>query len=226
MTKRIFISATNTDIGKTYTILQLLDAYSAMGLRVGVYKPIETGVNGLPADGSILLKHAQALNPELKSLRVSDIVTLALPLPAAPYVANKGLKIDLNLFDKALANIEKNCDIVIIEGAGGLMVPLDEELMMIDLAKHFKATTLLVTHCSLGCINDTLLSLNLLQQHHIPHLWALNCRSSDERFMQISLPYFKNHFNPLYFLGHNTPALAQALLDKINLNNKEEPCAI
>lgn len=226
MTKRIFITATNTDIGKTHTTLQLLDVYAQMGLRVGVYKPIETGVNGLPADGSILLKHAQALNPELKSLRISDIVTIALPLPAAPYVANKGLKIDLTLFDKALADIEKNCDIVLIEGAGGLMVPLDEELMMIDLAKYFNATTLLVTHCRLGCINDTLLSLNLLQQHNISHLWALNCRASDKGFMQTSLPYFKNHFDPLYFLGHNTQALAQALLDKINSNNKEDPCAI
>ncbi|MGZ5207619.1 MAG: dethiobiotin synthase [Sulfuricurvum sp.] len=226
MTKRIFITATNTNIGKTYTTLQLLDVYAQMGLRVGVYKPIETGVNGLPADGSVLLKHAQALNSELKSLRVSDIVTLALPLPAAPYIANKGLKIDLTLFDKALADIEKHCDIVLIEGVGGLMVPLDKELMMIDLAKHFQATTLLVTHCRLGCINDTLLSLNLLRQHRIPHLWTLNCRCDDQRFMQTSLPYFKNHFDPLYFLGHNTQALAQALLDKINSNNKEDPCAI
>ncbi len=226
MSKRIFITATNTDIGKTYTTLQLLDAYTQMGYRVGVYKPIETGVNGLPADGSLLLKHALALNPALKSLKVGDIVSLALPLPATPYIANKAAKIDLKVFDKALEKIEKLCDIVLIEGAGGLMVPLDEELMMHDLATYFKATALLVTHCHLGCINDTLLSLTMLQQLKIPHLWTFNCRQNEDGFIQNSLPYFKNNFESLYFIGHNTPALAQALLDKINLNNKESPCDI
>ncbi|MDD4856043.1 MAG: dethiobiotin synthase [Sulfuricurvum sp.] len=226
MPKRIFITATNTDIGKTYTTLQLLDAYTQMGYKVGVYKPIETGVNGLPADGSLLLKHVSTLNPALKSLKIGDIVSLALPLPAAPYVANKGAKIDLQVFDKALEKIEKLCDIVIIEGAGGLMVPLDEELMMYDLARHFDAITLLVTHCRLGCINDTLLSLERLKQLEIPHLWTFNCRQSEDDFIQTSLPYFKNNFESLYFIGHNTPALAQALLDKINLNNKESTCDI
>ena len=226
MPKRIFITATNTDIGKTYTTQQLLDAYSQMGYRVGVYKPIETGVNGLPADGSLLLKHASTLNPALKSLKINDIVSLSLPLPAAPYVANKARKIDLKIFDKALAKIEKLCDIVIIEGAGGIMVPLDDELMMIDLAHYFGAVTLLVTHCRLGCINDTLLSLEKLKHLNIPYLWTFNCRQNDDSFKNTSLPYFKKYFEPLYFLGHNTPALAQALLDKINLNNKESICDI
>ncbi|OYZ56400.1 MAG: dethiobiotin synthase, partial [Sulfuricurvum sp. 24-42-5] len=146
MSKRIFITATNTDIGKTYTTIQLMEAFTKMGLRVGVYKPIETGVNGLPADGSLLLKHAQSLNPELKALRINDIVSLSLPLPAAPYVANKGKKIDLALFDRALEKIESLCDIVLIEGAGGLMVPVDHEHMMIDFPRYFNALTLLVTH--------------------------------------------------------------------------------
>ena len=226
MTKRIFITATNTDIGKTYTTLQLLDAFAAMGYRVGVYKPIETGVNGLPADGSLLLKHAQNLNPELKALRIADIVTLSFALPAAPYVANKGAKIDCSQFDRALEKIERYCDIVLIEGAGGMMTPVDNDLMIIDLAKYFHATTLLVTHCRLGCINDTLLSLNALKQFHIPYEFGFNCRAEDKNFMQTSLPYFKNSFDPLYFIGHNTLTLAQALLDKTNSHDKETPCAI
>jgi dethiobiotin synthetase len=215
MNKRLFITATNTDIGKTYTTIQLLNAFTTMGLRVGVYKPIETGVNGLPADGSLLLKYAQNLNPDFRSLRVADIVTLSFTLPASPYVANKGENIDLEQFDRALEKIEKLCDIVLIEGAGGLMVPLDENRMMIDLAKHFRATVLLVTHCRLGCINDTLLSLNTLKESNIPYEWGFNCRAEDKNFMQTTLPYFKNRFDPLYFIGHNTDALAQGLLDKI-----------
>ncbi|HQS66420.1 MAG TPA: dethiobiotin synthase [Sulfuricurvum sp.] len=221
MSKRIFITATNTDIGKTYTTIQLMEAFTKMGLRVGVYKPIETGVNGLPADGSLLLKHAQSLNPELKALRINDIVSLSLPLPAAPYVANKGKKIDLALFDRALEKIESLCDIVLIEGAGGLMVPVDHEHMMIDFPRYFNALTLLVTHCKLGCINDTLLSLTALKNANLPHLWVLNCRSDDENFTQVSLPYFKNNFDPLFMIGQDNTALAQALLDKINQENSK-----
>ncbi|MDD5212567.1 MAG: dethiobiotin synthase [Sulfuricurvum sp.] len=221
MSKRIFITATNTNVGKTYTTIKLMEAYTKMGLRVGVYKPIETGVNGLPADGILLLKHAQSLNQQLKKLHVNDIVTLALPLPAAPYVANKGKKIDLTLFDRALEKIEALCDIVLIEGAGGIMVPLDETLMLIDLPRHFNAITLLVTHCQLGCINDTLLSLNVLMNTNLPHLWVSNCRAKDDTFVQISLPYFKKRYDHLYFIGHDNTALAQALLDKINQENSQ-----
>jgi dethiobiotin synthetase len=199
-----------------------MEAYTKMGLSVGVYKPIETGVNGLPADGVVLLKHAQSLNPQLKKLHINDIVTLSLPLPAAPYVANKGKKIDLALFDRALAKIEALCDIVLIEGAGGLMVPIDEELMMVDLPHHFDAITLLVTHCRLGCINDTLLSLKLLNDSALPHLWVSNCHADDDTFAQISLPYFKKKYNTLHFIGENNTALAQVLLDKINQENSQE----
>ena len=221
MSKRIFITATNTDVGKTYTTIKLMEAFTKMGLRVGVYKPIETGVNGIPADGSLLLKHAQMLNPQLKNIRINDVVTLSLPLPAAPYVANKRKKINLEHFDRALEKIETLCDIVLIEGAGGLMVPVDEDLMMIDFPKYFNAVALLVTHCKLGCINDTLLSLNALTNASIPHLWALNCRAGDESFAQVSLPYFKNTFDPLFAIGNDNTALAQALLDKINQENAQ-----
>ncbi len=197
-----------------------------MGLRVGVYKPIETGVNGLPADGSILLKTAQHYNTALRNFRTVDIVTLSLSLPAAPYVANKAKKIDLSLFDKALAKIEKVSDIVLIEAAGGLLTPIDEILMMIDLAHHFNATTLLITHCNLGCINDTLLNLALLKQRNLQHTWAFNCRDQDSAISKISLPYFNDHFPSLYFLNHNIQELAQVILDKIAHNTQESSCAI
>jgi dethiobiotin synthetase len=225
--KRIFITATNTDIGKTYATLLLIEQLSKMGLRVGVYKPIETGVNGLPADGTLLLKTAQHYNAALKNFRINDIVTLSLPLPAAPYIANKAKKIDLSLFDNALAKIEKECDIVLIEGAGGMLTPIDNTLMMIDLAHHFNATTLLITHCNLGCINDTLLNLALLEQRNLKHLWAFNCRDQESTFMKTSAPYFNDHFDSLYFLHHNIKALALALLDKIaSTNTKESACVI
>jgi len=86
--------------------------------------------------------------------------------------------------------LEKLSDILIIEGAGGLYVPIDDTTMMIDLIKHLNAKALLVTHCSLGCINDTLLSEKALKDKNIKYLTAFNCRENDESFEVVSEPYF------------------------------------
>lgn len=216
MSKRIFVTATNTNIGKTHTSLLLIEAFTRLGLCVGVYKPIETGVTDIPSDGNALFQAARTHNQALNSLSIEDIVTLQFSLPAAPFVANKGRKIDLSLFDKALDKIETLCDVVIIEGAGGLMVPVDEETMMIDLARYFNAVTLLVTHCNLGCINDTLLSIQALEKAKLPFIWALNCRLDDTDFTTTSLPYFNHQFKKIFRIDQDIDTIAKALLDTIS----------
>jgi len=190
MKKRIFVTATNTDIGKTYTTKLLLKKFASKGLRVGVIKPIETGVIDSAPDGDMLLELIKELNNEFKDIKRDDIVPITYQLPSAPFVASKNKKIDLKLLDEAILKLEKLSDILIIEGAGGLYVPIDDTTMMIDLIKHFDATTLLVTHCSLGCINDTLLSEKALKDKNIKYLTAFNCRKNDESFNVVSEPYF------------------------------------
>lgn len=190
MMKRIFVTATNTDIGKTYTTKLLLKEFASRGLRVGVLKPIETGVVDNAPDGDMLLELIQSLNSEFKDLTRADIVPITYELPAAPYVSSKNRALDFKLIDKTIQKLEKLCDVLIIEGAGGLYVPIDDKTMMIDLIKYLKATTLLVTHCSLGCINDTLLSSKALDSYDIRHSIAFNCRENDDSFQTISEPYF------------------------------------
>lgn len=191
MKKRIFVTATNTDIGKTYTTKMLLKEFASRGLLVGVIKPIETGVvDGYAADGEALLETLKQVNPKLWSLDVEDIVPITYELPAAPFVASKNTPLDREKIERALQEMEAVCDLVIIEGAGGLYVPVDEETMMLDLIKHFDAKALLVTHCSLGCINDTLLSQKALESKNISYVTAFNCRDNDASFAQVSEPYF------------------------------------
>ena len=191
MKKRIFVTATNTDIGKTYTTKLLLKEFAAHGIKVGVIKPIETGViDGIAPDGQELLKCVQDLNPAFKNLTVEDIVPIRYELPAAPFIASNNSLLELKKIDTAIEKLEELCDLLIIEGAGGLYVPIDGNTMMIDLIKYFKAKTLLVTHCSLGCINDTLLSSKALLDKKIPHAIAFNCREKDSSFKDISQPYF------------------------------------
>jgi dethiobiotin synthetase len=191
LAKRIFITATNTDIGKTYTTKRLLKSFAAQGLRVGVIKPIETGVvDGYYPDGSELLLQVQELNAACKGLSVRDIVPVSYALPAAPFIASNAAAFDRDKVNAAIVKLESVCDVLIIEGAGGLYVPVDQNTMMIDLITELNAVALLVTHCALGCINDTLLSKKALEEKGIPHLVAFNCRREDEDFSSVSEPYF------------------------------------
>ncbi len=199
MAKRIFVTATNTDIGKTYTTKLLLESFAARGFRVGVMKPVETGVvEGFYPDGSELLALVQSLNSEFLDVEISDIVPISYALPAAPFVASNNIPLDISLLHGTIQKLEKLCDVLIIEGAGGLYVPLDEKYMMIDLIQEFQASALLVTHCSLGCINDTLLSKKALEDKNIPHLVGFNCKKEDTNFLHVSQPYFdKSDFDVL-----------------------------
>ncbi|MBU0721298.1 dethiobiotin synthase [bacterium] len=190
MSTRIFVTATNTDIGKTYTTKLLLKEFASRGLLVGVVKPIETGVGEYAHDGEELLECVKQLNHKLWSLDIEDIVPITYPLAAAPFVASHNTQLDLKKIQMKISEMEALCDVVIIEGAGGLYVPIDEDTMMIDLIPSLNAVALLVTHCSLGCINDTLLSQKALQERNIPHAVAFNCRDNDESFATVSEPYF------------------------------------
>lgn len=192
MSKRIFITATNTDIGKTYTSKLILKEFASRGLRVGAIKLIETGVKEFAPDAEALLTCVQELNAEFKDIKVEDIVPITYKLPAAPFVASNNTPLDLPKLNVAVEKLEELCDVLIIEGAGGLYVPVDENYMMIDLIQHFEAPALLVTHCALGCINDTLLSSKALDDRDIKHLTAFNCRESDSSFSEVSEPYFLN----------------------------------
>jgi dethiobiotin synthetase len=190
MAKRIFVTATNTNIGKTYTTKLLLKEFASRDIRVGVIKPIETGVIENASDADTLLLSAKSLNAEFDSITVEDIVPITYKLPSSPYVASQNIPLDFIKLDKAIEKIELLCDVLVIEGAGGLYVPIDENFMMVDLISHYNATALLVTHCSLGCINDTLLSQKALQDKNISYLTAFNCRDNDNDFKTVSEPYF------------------------------------
>ena len=194
MKKRIFVTATNTDIGKTYTTLKLLEHYASQGIKVGAIKLVETGVmDGVYPDGDLLLAKLKELNPAFSAFSVQDIVPISYELPAAPYIASRGKALDFELLNTAIDKIEAHCDILIIEGAGGLFVPVDANFMMIDLIPFFNAKGLLVTHCSLGCINDTLLSLQALQKRNIDAMMVFNCREEDRDFSTLSEPFFVNN---------------------------------
>jgi len=187
----IFISANNTDCGKTYTTLKLIETISKKGYKVGVMKPIETGVKDIPIDGKKLFEEAVKFNPDLKKLSLEDIIPVQLPLPASPIVAGK---IDFEKIKKAYFKIKNLCDILLIEGAGGILVPVSDNFYMIDFLKFFDAKLFMVFSSKLGMINDFLLNKSFLENKNINYTWAINV--FDDSYYTISHPFMKR-FNPL-----------------------------
>lgn len=215
----IFITATNTNVGKTYTTLKLLEALSAKGLKVGVMKPIETGVVKEPLDATLLFETAKRLNPSLEVLKMRDITPYQFELPAAPFVAKGRKKISLELLESAYAKIEALCDIVLIEGAGGLLVPIEEDLYMYDFIRLFNAKTLLVGHDQLGCINDILLNLHLLDSLGVDdYEWCINFREDRTSFDEITLPFFKKLFGRVLSLQENMNEIIDSLVVYRDIN--------
>lgn len=186
----LFITATGTNVGKTHTTLTLIKALSAKGLKVGVFKPIETGVTDTAPDANILLQTCQKVNENFQGLGTNDITAYTFSLPAAPFCADVNNTIDIQKIINKHKELSKLCDILLVEGAGGLMVPITKEYMMIDLIKELNVKTLLVTPSRLGCINDTLLSIEALTAHKIDFDWCVNLYEDKESFDEVTKPYY------------------------------------
>jgi dethiobiotin synthetase len=199
LNKSFFITATNTDVGKTYACEKFLRFFHSLGLRVGYFKPCETGVITNPIDGSKMLNLVKELNPSF-DVTIKDIVPYQFKLPAAPYVAKGETKIDIEFLKKKKAFLETMCDVLVIEGAGGLMVPVEKNLFIIDLIKEFESKAFLVTPSKLGCINDTLLSIEALKSRNIDFEFFINLYEDIDSFDEVSKPFLKEYFGSLNFL--------------------------
>ncbi len=186
----LFITATGTNVGKTYITLKLIEALTLKGLKVGIYKPIETGVTHTAPDATILLEACQKVNKNFQGLTVQDITAYTFPLPAAPFCADVDETIDLKRIIDKHEELSKLCDILLVEGAGGLMVPITKEYMMINLIKDLNAKTLLVTPSRLGCINDTVLSILALKTFDIDFDWCVNVYEDRDSFFEVTQPYY------------------------------------
>jgi len=186
----LFITATGTNVGKTHTTLKLIEALASKGHRVGVYKPIETGVTHTAPDATILLKACQKVNDNFKDLTPLDITAYAFALPAAPFCADTENTIQIEKIIEKYHSLSKLCDILLVEGAGGLMVPITKDYKMIDLIQELNTKTLLITPSRLGCINDTLLSIEALKARNIDFEWCVNLYEDKENFTKVTQPYY------------------------------------
>ncbi|MCX7966553.1 MAG: dethiobiotin synthase [Syntrophorhabdaceae bacterium] len=169
MMKSIFVTGTDTGVGKT-TISACLSAFLSIKkkLNVGVMKPFESGLSKrnkdeLPWD-AICLKEASGSSDDLNS-----ISPYTFEAPLAPEVAAslENVKIDLNMVDRIYKRILNQHDITVIEGAGGVLVPIKRKFFYGDLIKRWGCPTLIVSRLGLGTINHTLLTVGYLKTRGI-----------------------------------------------------------
>ncbi|MBW2281658.1 MAG: dethiobiotin synthase [Deltaproteobacteria bacterium] len=161
--RALFVTGTDTGCGKTSVACALARTARAAGLRVRVLKPVETGCE--EHAGERVAADARALAEAAGDTRGADaLCPYRLALPAAPEIAarREGVRIDPERLDAAFtaaSNPAAGADLLLVEGAGGLLVPIGDGLDMAGLAARWKLPLLVVARASLGTINHTLLTL-------------------------------------------------------------------
>jgi dethiobiotin synthetase len=162
----VLVTGTDTGVGKTRVATSLVALLVARGLGVGVCKPCETGVEvpWPPDDAEADLppgSDAAALAAAAGSTDdVRDVLPFAYPLPAAPEVAARqaGETIDVDAIVAAYERLSARHDVVVVEGAGGLLVPITPTVTFADLAARLSLPIVIVARSRLGTLNHTTLT--------------------------------------------------------------------
>lgn len=193
-----FVSGIDTGIGKTYATGYLAKLWNQNGTKTITQKLVQTGNTDISED---IQQHREIMGmgwlPEDDSkLTMPEIFTY----PASPHLATKldGREIDFQKIESATAQLIEKYEAVLLEGAGGLMVPLTDGLLTIDYLLEKKYPIILVSSGRLGSINHTLLSLEALKSRGLK-LYALaynlNDESQDELISKDTANYLKSYLS-------------------------------
>ena len=166
--KPLFVTATDTDIGKTCVCAGLAYALKKSDVDVGIMKPFACGIKekiGFSSNDLTILANAAMVDD------AEDIINpFFLPIPASPYAAAKSLdvKIDVKHVMECFKKLDEIHDIVLVEGIGGIMTPILEHYAIIDLIKDLMANTIIVTSSKIGTVNHTILTCKMCKNMNIP----------------------------------------------------------
>ena len=188
MNKVIFITATDTGVGKTTVSSALARLAKDAGINVGYFKPVETGCEEECLDAKTL--------SSITGQDLDEIVLYRYKNPVAPFVAEEeeGIKIDINKIKKHLAKLKEKYELLIVEGAGGVAVPITKVngkiYTYLDFAYENNLPTLVVARANLGTINHTYLTVKALKEKNIKILGiVLNGLSDNPSLAEKTNPY-------------------------------------
>jgi len=160
----LFVTGTNPGVGKTLIAGAIARILTDNSLKVGVFKPVATGCKrhweGVVSGDTEFL--ANCANSDLSLSTITPVGYLT-PDPPIVSAAREGRPIDFNSIAAAYQNICENCDIIIVEGIGGMRMPLTMEFDLLDLAVEFDLPVVVVAHLNQGTINHTLMTIDCIR---------------------------------------------------------------
>jgi dethiobiotin synthetase len=168
----LFVTGTDTGVGKTMVSTALVRAFSRRGLRVAPMKPCETG------DGD---DAARLIAASGRALALEEVSPFRFPMPASPEAAAAaaGARIDPARIRAAFARLTRDADLAIVEGAGGLLVPIAPGFSTADLARALELPILIVARASLGTVNHTLLTVEAARRRDLRVLGVVLSRANE-----------------------------------------------
>jgi dethiobiotin synthetase len=161
----LFVTGTDTGVGKTRAAAALCRAFAARGACVAAMKPVASGCSttpqGLRNDDALALLAAMNVRAEYPTVN-----PYAFEPAIAPHLAAReaGIDIDFSVLDRAYERLRMQSDVLIVEGAGGWLAPLDEARGFADLAVHWQMDIVLVVGLRLGCLNHALLTAESIER--------------------------------------------------------------
>ncbi|MBW2466886.1 MAG: dethiobiotin synthase, partial [Deltaproteobacteria bacterium] len=183
----LFVTGTGTSVGKTYFCARLLEYLTSKGIPAGYQKWIATGADkGLPEDLDLCLR-AAGIEPD--PVLMKQLVPFSFRFPASPHLAAEmeNRQVEPDVIVENYLSLAANYEYLIVEGVGGLMVPLRRDILLADLLSRLRPRTLIVAGSGLGTLNHTLLTLEALRKRDIPIIGVVFSdpeSREDERLVQ------------------------------------------
>ena len=216
MSQTFFISATDTDAGKSYTAALLLQGLQQLSKRAVAVKPIAAGTdeNGKNGDALLLQQHSGIALP------YEVINPICYQAPVAPHLAaiSEQCPIDEAQLDQHLAQWRQlNADVLLIEGAGGWLLPLSDKRYLADWVAQQQLPVILVVGMKLGCLNHAMLSVREIARSGCTLVgWVANCIDPDMALLAENIADLKTRISApcLAVVPHNPD---QRLRDELSL---------
>jgi len=219
----IFITGTDTGIGKTHVTLSLIKSLQQQGLRVAGMKPVASGaelVNGeLRNEDALLIQKTAGAEPPY------DLINpYCFAPPVSPHLAARqaGVEIDLQHINECYQQLAAESDMVIVEGVGGWLAPLSHQHTVADLAQQLKLPVVLVVGIRLGCLNHAALTYKEIKQSGLKILgWVANACDAETQNIDAQIEYLSERLGqaPLVKLGHTESPISTDVNNILDLLN-------
>jgi len=207
-----FVTGTDTEVGKTLVSGALILKLREQGKQAIGFKPVVAGTYQ-SANGELL-------NEDLETLRIAsglapgqmNLSSYVLDMPVAPHLAaaRKGIVLQLDIIMQSLLETQKHSDYLVIEGAGGLLIPLNDHENLGDLVQQISLPVILVVGMKLGCINHALLTQEAIKARGLKIAgWVANSLANEMPLLQENVATLQTKINAP-FLGL-IPSLPKAL---------------